>query len=426
MILFAFTISLIIIFFYNQKLFIYALMVFYVLFDMFDGFYEDEKIYAAMRYVVPLTFLIVLIIKEGVLRKSDILFIVVIIYLLILLVYSEGDIILSGKTVLALLLTLLMVPVGRYIGGRVNFLREFEPFNRFLLIALPLYVLMANIFHFGESYSDSFTTGFLITSRIYIIPIVVFLAIHYFISNKERSFIVKGADLAFILINICVMIINTRRTALGMIAMALLIYLIFNRRLVFKMAILSVFIASVLVLSFPLYEEILTAQMAKRERIQDLGTYEEEGRVLETWYIFDHHARHQRISEVLFGVKLFDTVEFGNRYFGRDRPIHSDINMIFYSTGIAGLLLFGLLFLQYFFIGNKNIEPENKKIYYPLLVMFLIVLLPGRFIGTMTYAPLLMLAMSAVKAWRSEPVIYDNDHENENIRYTEYAASGIH
>ena len=424
MILFAFTILLIIIFFYNEKVFIYALMVFYVLFDMFDGFYEDEKIYAAMRYVVPLIFLIVLIVKDGILRKSDILFIVATIYMLILLVYSEGDIILSGKTVLALSLTLLMVPVGRYIGGRVNFLRDFEPFSRFLLIALPFYILMANLFHFGESYSDSFTTGFLITSRIYIIPIVVFLAIHYFISNKERSWFIKGTDLVFILINIGVMIINTRRTALGMIAMALIVYLIFNRRLVFKMAILCVFIGSVLVLSFPLYEEILTAQMAKRERIQDLDTYEEEARVLETGFILDHHSRHQRISEVLFGVKLFDTVEFGNRYFGRDRPIHSDINMIFYSTGITGLLLFGLLFFKYFFIGNQHIETENRKIYYPLLVMFLIVLLPGRFIGTMTYAPLLMLAMSAVKAWRPAPLVYPQN--DDHIRYTEYAASGTH
>lgn len=423
MILFAFTISLVFIFFYNQKIFIYALMVFYVLFDMFDGFYEDEKMFAAMRYIIPLTFISIYIIKEAILRKSDLLFITVGIYMLVLLVYSEGDIILSGKTVLAVLLTLLMIPVGRYLGHRVNFLEEFEPFNRFLLIGLPFYVLMANIFRFGESYSDSFTTGFLVTSRIYIIPIVVFLAIHYFISNKGRTWLIKGLDLTFILINIGVMIINTRRTAMGMITMALLIYVIFNRRLFFKMAILSVFIASVLALSFPLYEKILTAQMEKRERIQDLETYEEEGRVLETFYIFDHHSRRQSVSEVLFGIKLFDTVEFGNRYFGRDRPIHSDINMIFYSTGLVGLILFALLFFQYFFIGNRKIESQNRKIYYPLLVMFLIVLLPGRFIGTMTYAPFLMLALSAVKAWRTKPVVCV---EEEKLHSPKYAISEVH
>lgn len=416
MILSALTISLVFIFFYNQKVFIYALIIFYVLFDMFDGFYEDEKIFAAMRYVVPLTLLSIYVLRKSVLRTTDLLFIIVSIYMLILLVYSQGDIILSGKTVLAVLLTLLMVPVGRYTGRTVDFLKAFEPFNRFLLVALPVYILMANIYHFGESYSDSFTTGFLITSRIYIVPIVVFLAIHYFIANKERSWIVKSIDLAFILINVCVMIINTRRTALGMIVMALLVYTLFNRQLVFKMVILSVFIGSVLAFSYPLYEEILTAQMEKRDRIQDLDTYEEEGRVLETLYIFDHHSRHQSISAVLFGVKLFDTLEFGNTYFGRERPIHSDINMIFFSTGIVGLILFGLLFMQYFFMENRKIAPENKMIYYPLLVMFLIVLLPGRFIGTMTYAPFLMLALSSVKAWRPwlvSPAVQENTRHPE-------------
>jgi hypothetical protein len=40
--------------------------------------------------------------------------------------------------------------------------------------------------------------------------------------------------------------------------------------------------------------------------------------------------------------------------------------------------------------------------------MFLIVLLPGRFIGTLTYAPLLMLILSALKAWRPEIAIQRN------------------
>jgi len=420
MILFVLTISLVFVFFYNGKSFIYALMVFYVLFDMFDGFYEDEKIFAALRYVIPFMIICTYVVREEILRKSDLLLIVSGIYLLILLVYSDGDIIISGKTMLAVLLTLLMIPVGRYIGQRSNFLEEFEGFNRFLLIALPVYVLMANIFRFGESYSEAFTTGFLITSRIYIIPIIVFLAIHYLISNKDRSWMIKATDVAFILINICVIIINTRRTALGMLAMALVVYAIFNRKIVFKMAVLSVFAASALVLSYPLYEEILTAQLEKRERIQDLETYEEEGRVLETFYIFDHHSRHQSITEVLFGVKLFDTADFGNRYFGRDRPIHSDLNMIFYSTGITGLFLFGFLFLHYFFAGNQKIEKESRKIYYPLLIMFLIVLLPGRFIGTMTYAPFLMLALSAVKAWKPQAVVYSDE---DKINYRDYPSA---
>lgn len=398
MALFALAISLVFIFFYDSKIFIYALMVFYVLFDMLDGFYEDEKIFMAMKYIIPLLLILVFVLKKSALGKKDVIFLLVVLYMLLLLAYSPGDIIISGKTVLAVTLTLLMIPVGRQIGSHADFLKEFEGFNRFLLIVLPVYIVIANILHFGESYSESFTTGFLITSRIYIVPIVVFLAIHYVLSNKQRSWLIKGPDLVFILINVCIIIVNTRRTALGMLVLALLTYGYFNRKLIFKVAILSMFVVAGLVVAYPLYKDILTAQLEERERIEDIDTYDEEGRWLETLYIVDYHSRRQSITEVLFGVKLFDTYEFGMHYFGRDRPIHSDINMIFFSTGIVGALLFAILFIRYFLMGNGQISGETRKIYYPILVMFLIVLLPGRFIGTLTYAPFLMLILSATKS----------------------------
>lgn len=406
MVLFTLTGFLVLAYFYDSKIFVYALMVFFVLFDMFDGFYEDQKIFAAIRYIIPLVFISIFVVRQSAFKKTDLIFVVLNLYLIVLMVYSPGDFIISARNVLAILLTLLMIPVGRYIGRQHNFLNEFEGFNRFLLIIIPVYIGFANIFHIGESYSEAFTTGFLITSRMYIVPIVVFLAIHYVVSNKERSWAVKGIDLVFVLINICILIVNTRRTAMGMLAGALVVYAVLNRRLIFKMAILSLFFISALVVSYPLYEQTLMAQLEKRERIQDIDTYEEEGRYLETFYIFDHHARNQNIFEILFGVKLFDTFDIGVRYFGRDRPIHSDLNMMFYSTGIVGMFLFALLFFHYFFRGNKTISIQSKRVYYPLLVMFLMVLLPGRFIGTLTFAPFLMLALSAVKAWKPEPEAY--------------------
>lgn len=398
MILFALSALLILIYFYNQKMFIYALMIFFVLFDMFDGFYKDDKIFAALRYLVPLLFLSIFVIRESVLKKGDLIFVVVSLYLIVLLVFTQGDMIISAKNVFALLMTFLMIPIGRYLGKRLDFIDEFQAYNRFLLVILPSYIVLANIFNIGESYSDAFTTGFLITSRMYIVPIVVFLAIHYMVSHKERNAAVKAFDLVFILINICILIINTRRTAVGMLAAALLVYGILNRRLVLKMAVLIVIVISTLAVSFPLYEPLLMAQLEKRERIKDLETYDEEARILETFYILDHHNRKQNVPEILFGVKLFDTYDFGMRYFGRDRPLHSDINMVFYSTGVVGMFLFGLMLLHYFLLRNDQIARENRKVYYPLLIMFLMVLLPGRFIGTLTYAPFLMLVLSSVKA----------------------------
>jgi hypothetical protein len=61
------------------------------------------------------------------------------------------------------------------------------------------------------------------------------------------------------------------------------------------------------------------------------------------------------------------------------------------------MFLFILFFSHYFFKGNNIMSQENKKLFYPLLFNFLIVLIPGRFIGTLSFPPLLMLLLSALK-----------------------------
>lgn len=405
---------LVVTFLISEKIFLYSLMVFFVLFDMLDGFYEDQQVFNVMRYIVPLMLLAFLIVRRSVLKRTDWLLILLCLYMLILLVYSSSDIVVSARNLFAVVITFLMIPVGRYWGKRHDLVAEFEGYNRFLLIILPCYIILANIFKFGESYSEAFTTGFLVTSRMYIVPIVLFLAIHYIVVNKKQRSWIKGLDVGLIVVNIGILIVNTRRTTLGMLAAALFIYAMLNPRIIPKMAMLGFLFIAALIFSYPLYEEQLTAQLEKRERIQDLNTYEEEGRYLEGFYIMDYHNHRQNIKEVLFGVKLFDTEEFGSKYFGRNRPIHSDINMIFFSTGLLGIILFFGFYYKCFFYGNSKISRSHRKIYYPILIMFLIVLLPGRFIGTLTYAPFLMYFLSAIKAWRpeSEPNITgteDND-----------------
>ena len=416
MILIALGILLIIVFLVNQKLFPIGLVVFFLLFDMFDGFYKDDQIFAAIRYIIPLALILVYLFAHGGLRKSDSIFLILLVYLGLLMIYIPGDIILSAKTTLAILITLLMIPIGREIGENRDFLQEFEKYNRYLLILIPLYIIYANIFNIGRSYAETFTTGFLVTSRMYIAPILIFLGVHYIFMNKKRGTMIKLFDIGLILFNIALLIVITRRTSLVMIVGAFFVYMLWNRQLIFKMVILVFCLIAALIFSYPLYEAKLAAQLEKRERIQDLETYEEEGRYLETLFILDYHEKNEDPLQLLFGVKLWDTFSFGIKYFGRDRPIHSDINMIFYSTGIFGLFLFSLFFIHYFLLGNGKITPDNRKAYYPLLAMFAMVLIPGRFIGTFTYAPLLMLLLSAIKYYRP---IADVQVEEEQTTFQE-------
>ncbi|MBJ6118242.1 hypothetical protein JAO76_08570 [Pontibacter sp. BT310] len=402
MLILALGLLLIIVFVTRQSLFPIALVFFFVLFDMFDGFYKDNQLYAAIRYIIPLTLLLSYLYNKRAFIKSDGIFLILVLYLLLLVIYNPGDVIVSVKTTLAVIIAFLMIPLGRYLGGQGDFLKDFEKYNRTLLILIPAYIIYANIFNIGRSYTFEFTTGFLVASRMYLTPILLFLGIHYIITNKDRGMYIKLLDAGLIILNICILIVITRRTSLGMIVGSLFVYLLLNRKYFFQMLGLVLVLGAALILSYPLYKEKLDAQMANRERIQDIDTYEEEGRYLETLYILEYHEKSGELSELLFGVKLFDTIEFGLKYFGRDRPIHSDINMIFYSTGLVGMLLFSVFLIHYFIIGNSKITPENKKVYYPLLIMFLIILIPGRFIGTFTFAPLLMLLLSAIKYYIPE------------------------
>ena len=120
---------LILISLYDLKLSVYSLMVFFVLFDMIDGFYKDLKVFAAVRYIIPIFLILFFVVKNSALKKSDFIFLLLSIYLLILFVYSHGEIFITSRRLFAILITLSMIPIGRYIGWRVDFLQEFEIFK---------------------------------------------------------------------------------------------------------------------------------------------------------------------------------------------------------------------------------------------------------------------------------------------------------
>lgn len=75
-------------------------MVFYLVFDMFDGFYKDLKVFAAIRYILPLIMVLAYIFANKAIKKSDWVFSLVALYIIALLIFNPGDFILSAKTAL--------------------------------------------------------------------------------------------------------------------------------------------------------------------------------------------------------------------------------------------------------------------------------------------------------------------------------------
>ncbi len=405
-------------FIFYQKYFIFSLMIFFLLFDMFDGFYKDFKVFAAIRYILPLAFIVIYVVKNRALKNEDFVFFIFTISLFLFLFLNHGDFILSGKVTLSIIISVSLLLVGRYLGNKINFVKEYEPFNTFMLAIVPVYIIYANVFKVGDSYSSSFSTGFLDTSRMYIVPILIFMAFHYILNpdkfpGTKLSYIFKGSLIG---LNTLILVVTTRRTSLGMLVGAILVYSLLNRKVIFKMMMVIVFLLVGAIATFPLYQDRLNAQLEERERIQNIDTYTKEGRYLESLYLYQFHSQLQDPKKLFLGVKMFDTESFGLRYFGVGRHIHSDINMIIYSTGLVGLMLFIVFFSFYLWRGNNRIDSESKKLFFPLLFMFLFVLLPGRFIGTFTYGPLLMLLIAGIKHTNYNKPIYKLIRSNRLVQ----------
>src|SRR5690554_5109473 len=304
---------------YDKNTFIFSLMLFFAFFDMVDGFYKDNNIFAAVRYVIPFVLIATYVLSYDVLKKSDVVFLFLFIFLTCLLILNPGDIIISAKTILSIVISLSMLLIGRQLGYQGDFIKSYEPYNRILLIAVPFYILYANIFNVGESYSNSFTTGFLETSRMYLVPIIVFMAIHYVLSKKGGNTLLKIVDTTFIGANIIILVLTTRRTSILMLLGAIIIYLILNRKVIYRMALILFVLVSCLIATYPFYESTLNAQLAERERIRQFDTYQNEGRYLESYFIYSYHRRVQNPNELFFGIQLFDSAEFGTKHFGHYR-----------------------------------------------------------------------------------------------------------
>src|SRR3712207_6584759 len=100
MILIALALLLFLTFFYKAKLLPYTIMVYFVLFDMFDGFYEEEKVYSVIRYVVPLTLLAIYMLKYRVGKRIDFIFYVLAGYLILLWLTNSGDFLISSRSLM--------------------------------------------------------------------------------------------------------------------------------------------------------------------------------------------------------------------------------------------------------------------------------------------------------------------------------------
>jgi len=150
------------------------------------------------------------------------------------------------------------------------------------------------------------------------------------------------------------LILVLKRGALLVVAIGYLVMLLFTefkqKRKIFQI-ILAFFL--VLVITYPLYEDMLHSRYKVRERRLQTDSYETEGRYLENKLVIEDIFFSGNMSWLLFGHEVLNSPgNYGHGAWG-DRQLHNDYAQVLNGSGVIGLSLYLLMNISIFTYYHK-------------------------------------------------------------------------
>lgn len=295
--------------------------------------------------------------------------------------------------------SLLLFPIGYWVIDNEKKLKLL--LNIYLIIAVIICanLLYAQITQFGITtyLEDTFYTGGAgvgITNNLAIIilsSILLFEDHQYSTTRKILFFGIIFVSLVFVLISL-------KRAAILGLSLGTISFMFYSKRKSNLLKYLGILLFA-LVLSFPLFEDILMPRL--EVRLDEMEQIENEARLKDFDNVMNE-MKQGNISLILFGTEAFNSKQFyGPRYFGRNRVIHGDFTGIWYGTGTIGLLLFSQIFivLLYWFYKKRNIKnPLLRRLlitFFSVLICFLLISLTGS--GSIGFLCLVFLLLGSIK-----------------------------
>lgn len=233
-----------------------------------------------------------------------------------------------------------------------RFSLQYEMLRKMILymsIITILNIIIANIFKLGwAGYSEDvgFYTGGIVSNMWYILGLIVLSSIALIYQKRQNLYFIITS-----LIILGILIIAFRRSAyiiLGISGISALLFLKFKMqsiRVLIVFGVISIFI-------LPEFTALFEKQYDARTKTFEKGL-EEETRLKESKEIWTERFEKSPLFILLFGEKPFITAEnYGAGDFG-DRPLHVDINIVFFSTGLIGLILYFLFYYKIFWTYNQ-------------------------------------------------------------------------
>uniref|UniRef100_UPI00404AF886 hypothetical protein n=1 Tax=Flavobacterium sp. TaxID=239 RepID=UPI00404AF886 len=394
-----------------------------VLFDVSLAFFEKGGFFPILRAILMMWILGYFIYKNPHNYRYYSYMLIFSLYVLTTLIFSN-DVLRSLNISLKVIISILFFIVG---FNYFNSLKRFKVLNNSIIIALIVLLInfiVSTVFGIGvDVYTgdDDFLAGNLddnwniFTYALLISPLILFQYI------KLKNF--RLLLLALIGINSIILLLSLKRIAVAGLAFGLIIYTLFNFKLGKSIKGLF-FITLFLILTFPLYEKQLFKRFEAREDRFQSNSLESEARYAETIFVWEETMSFEKPIKSILGLQgFYSTGNYADGKFG-DRNLHIDYNLIVNTTGLVGLALYLIIFVQIFrnFLYLKKAKAYIPQKFYNMLVGVFFALFITQFVTSfagqmymITFRMIIFTYMGAILGYFKMVLLKNQKNRNAHI-----------
>ena len=374
----------------NQSTFIplaISIPIINILLDMLMIFYPDLKSQAGFIRTAFLLFIIIYFFIIYGLEKTryniSLLFYILFILILTLQTSDLKESLIDGF--LKISISFLMIPIGMQLGKTKNV--KITKSLYFVIFILIINYILSQIYKIGVStyHEDSFYQGGASVTAPIIIGCIMLVFFNAY--NTKRLPYSKILNLIIITMSILIILVSMKRGAnLGFFVGAL-VYLLVSAKKAGTLMRFGIVAFGLFILSSE-YSDTLQQRFDARSTEKNL--IQNENRYKETFYVAEEMS-NSTLFKVLLGDEAFNSKYVMRKYFGRERQLHVDYNILIHGTGIIGLLFY--LYLFYIFLqlslsikrsssfvkdpNYRNLISENHALVLSLISLSLVMSISG-------------------------------------------------
>ena len=358
-----------------------------ILLDMIMIFFPDLKGQIGILRTSYLLFIILYFFLQYGLEKTryNILLLFYLLFILVLTLQTTDlrESLIDGF--LKMSVSFLMIPVGMQLGKAKN--THIIKSLYFVLVILIINYIVSQVYKIGVStyHEDSFYQGGAsVTAPIIIAAILLVFFNSY---NTKRLPYSRYINLFIVSASVFIILISLKRGAiLGFLA-GVLIYILVSSKKAGTALRLGLIALSLFIFSNEYSDTLqkrIDARSTERNEIQN------ENRYKETFYVIDELSK-SNLYQITFGTEAFNSKSVMKKYFGRERQLHVDYNILLHGTGILGLIFYLYLFYMYVKMAwsikrssksfndpvYKNLIGENYSLIVSLITLSMVMSISG-------------------------------------------------